>query len=43
MANIVGEGTRKLRQNDIKRLRQMRDAGIASGWGGRTGHEKVAP
>jgi antitoxin ParD1/3/4 len=34
MANIVRERTRKLREQDIKRLREMWDAGIASGSAG---------
>jgi antitoxin ParD1/3/4 len=34
MANIARERMRKLRRQDIKRLRQMWDAGIASGSAG---------
>ena len=40
-ANIVREGMCKLRQQDIKRLRQMWDAGIASGSAGELDMKKL--
>jgi antitoxin ParD1/3/4 len=41
MANIVREPTRKLCEQDIKRLRQMWDAGIASGSAGEFDMKKL--
>jgi hypothetical protein len=41
MTYIVREGIRKLRQEDIKRLRQMWDAGIASGSAGEVDMKKL--
>jgi antitoxin ParD1/3/4 len=41
MPNIVREGMRKLRQQGIKRLRQMWDAGIASGSAGEMDMKKL--
>jgi antitoxin ParD1/3/4 len=41
MANIVREGMRKLRPQDVKRLRQMWDAGIASGSAGEMDMKKL--
>jgi antitoxin ParD1/3/4 len=41
MANIVRERTRKLHEQDIKRLRQMWDIGIASGSAGKMDMKKL--
>jgi antitoxin ParD1/3/4 len=41
MPNIVREGMCKLREQDIKRLRQMWDAGIASGSAGELDMKKL--
>jgi antitoxin ParD1/3/4 len=41
MANVMHEPTRKLCEQDIKRLRQMWDAGIASGSAGELDMKKL--
>jgi uncharacterized protein YoaH (UPF0181 family) len=41
MVNIVREGMHKLRQQDVKRLRQIWDAGIASGSAGELDMKKL--
>jgi antitoxin ParD1/3/4 len=41
MANVVRKPTRKRREQDIKRLRQLWDAGIASGSAGEIDMRKL--
>jgi antitoxin ParD1/3/4 len=41
MANLVRERTRRLREQDIERLRQIWDAGIASGSAGEMDMKKL--